>query len=62
MTGEDVLHQQIDRLENDLKRTAEKLQKLGNDGGMKAVGYLVDIEKYKFAIAQLYVCLGRLGK
>lgn len=51
---EDIIRMRIAKLENDLEKCKKKITPDGKD----TIKYAIEAEKIKFAINQLYVCLG----
>lgn len=62
MVDAEILRRRIATLEDDLDRAGKRLEKLGATGGVKAIACILEIEKIKFAINNLYICLGEAGR
>lgn len=60
MDAEDVMRHRIACLEKELDITERKLKKAAETGGTKAIEYIINIEKIKYAINNLYMCIGEM--
>lgn len=62
MNAGEILRDRIASLEADKAKAEKKLEKLGSGGGLKAIDCIIEIEKIKFAINNIYICLGEIGR
>lgn len=57
MTCEEVIRSRVAEIEAQLQKVEKKLVP-----GPNALKYAVEAEKMRYAIQELYLCLGRIGK
>lgn len=56
---EEIIRKRISELEAEYKKYEKKISTTGNMNTLKTIEYLIELEKIKASINNLYICLGR---
>lgn len=62
MSAEEVLRGQIAQLEKEQKQVEDKLSKMTPCNDIKSIELILQVEKIKFAINSLYICIGKISQ